>query len=308
MSKRQIPVLVICGPTASGKTGLAIQLARHIPLEIISADSRQIYRQMDIGTAKATPAEQAAVPHHMLDLLDPDQEFSVAEYVAMARPIIAQIDQRGNLPCVVGGTGLYIKALIGGLAPLPPADQELRNSLKSQENQYGSGTLYRSLQSIDPEAAARIHPNNLVRIIRALEIHAQAGQRMSDLHAGHRFADRPYRTLQIAPDLERNLLFQRIDDRAEWMLESGLVAEVAGLVARYSAELKALQTLGYREVLGFLDGLDSAEQMLAKIRHHTRQYAKRQLTWFRKDAEIIWVDSSTESGRVLQSIENFISR
>lgn len=308
MSNRQIPVLVICGPTASGKTGLALQLAEHYPLEIISADSRQIYRQMNIGTAKVSVAEQARVPHHMIDLIDPDQEFSVAEFVDRARPLIEQIARRGKLPCVVGGTGLYIKALLGGLAPLPAADPELRSRLHAKEQSCGPGTLHRELRALDPLAAERIHPNNLVRIVRALEICTLSGRRMSELHAAHRFAEQPYQTLQIAPGLDRSELFHRIDRRAQQMLEEGLIAEVEGLVASYSADLKVLQTLGYREVLEYLTGQVSAEQMLENIRHHTRQYAKRQLTWFRKDGEIIWVDSFTESGRVIQSIVNIIKR
>jgi len=308
MSDRQIPLLVICGPTASGKTGLALQLAKHFPLEIISADSRQVYRYMDIGTAKASVEEQALVPQHMLDLINPDQEFSVADYVDLARPLIEQIDQRGKLPCVVGGTGLYIRALIGGLAPLPGADPALRRILHAREEQSGSGTLHRELQKIDPLAAEKIHPNNLIRIVRALEIATLSGRKMSDLHADHRFADQPYRVLEIAPYSSREELFQRIGLRAEQMLKEGLVAEVQGLVARYSAEMKTLQTLGYREVLEFLAGRVSREQLLENIRQHTRQYAKRQLTWFRKDPEIIWVDSSTESGKVLRSIEDFIQR
>ena len=307
MNDGQIPVLVICGPTASGKTGMALQLAEHYPLEIVSADSRQVYRQMNIGTAKASPQEQARVPHHLIDVVDPDQEFSVADYVALARPEITRIVQRGNIPCVVGGTGLYIRALLGGLAPLPAADSQLRRKLQAREG-TDPGSLYRELQRIDPPAAAQIHPRNIVRIIRALEVFHLSGQRMSDLHAEHRFADQPYRSLQIAPDLDRAELFRRIDQRAGQMLEAGLVAEVEGLLASYSAELKILRTLGYQEVLEFLAGQVTATQLLDNIRHHTRQYAKRQLTWFRKEPEIIWVDSYIKSGRVLQSIANFIHR
>jgi tRNA dimethylallyltransferase len=308
MGDRRRPLLVICGPTGSGKTALALELAGHFPLEIISADSRQVYRQMDIGTAKATPEEQALVPHHLIDLIDPDQEFSVAEFVELARPLIAEIDQRGHLPCVVGGTGLYIRALLGGLAEVPAADPEVRRRLQVREESGGPGTLHRALRAIDPAAAGQIHPHNIKRLVRALEIYTLTGRRMSDLHADHRFADEPFRTLQIAPDSERAELFRRIDLRAEQMLKDGLVLEVERLIERYSPALKALQTLGYREVLEFWGGQIPAALMLEKIRLHTRQYAKRQLTWFRKNREIIWVDSSTESGRVLQSIENLIQR
>jgi tRNA dimethylallyltransferase len=304
MSK--IPVLVICGPTASGKTAAALQLARRFPLEIISADSRQVYRQMDIGTAKATADEQAQLPHHLIDLIDPDQEFSVADFVDQARPLIEQIHRADKLPCVVGGTGLYIRALLGGLAPLPAADQSLRTALHRRETLQGPGTLHRELQQVDPASAASIHPNNLVKIVRALEVCRLSGRPMSELQAEHQFAEQPYRALQLAPQLEREELYRRIDGRAGRMLEAGLIAETEGLLARYSADLKALQTLGYREVLDFLSGQLNYAQMLEMIALHTRQYAKRQLTWFRKESEIIWVDSFSESGRVLQSIENIL--
>jgi tRNA dimethylallyltransferase len=306
MSQIQLPLLVICGPTASGKTAWAMQLAKRYPLEIISADSRQVYRRMDIGTAKATVEEQTEIPHHMIDLIDPDQEFSVADFVDRTRPLIEEINRAGKLPCVVGGTGLYIKALLGGLAPLPSADEALRAALHRRESSTGVGTLHQELQKIDPISAAAIHPNNLIRIVRALEVYHLAGRKMSELHAGHRFAEQPYRVMQLAPQMERDQLYRKIDSRAKQMLADGLIAETEGLVAAYSAKLKALQTLGYREVLGFLAGDLDYAQMLDKIAQHTRQYAKRQLTWFRKESEIIWVDSSTESGKVLRSIDKLL--
>ena len=306
MSQFQIPVLVICGPTASGKTALALQLAKRFPLEIISADSRQVYRQMDIGTAKVTAAEQAQLPHHMIDLIDPDQEFSVSDFVDHARPLIEKIHWSGKLPCVVGGTGLYIRALLGGLAPLPSADESLRSELHQREQLLGSGTLHRELQQVDPVSASGIHPNNLIKIVRALEVCQLSGRQMSELQAEHRFADQPYRTLKLTPHLEREELNRRINGRAVQMLEAGLVAETEGLIARYSTDLKALQTLGYREVLEYLAGDLDFSQMLEMIALHTRQYAKRQQTWFRKEPEIIWVDSFSESGTVTKSIENLL--
>ncbi|HEY5674575.1 MAG TPA: tRNA (adenosine(37)-N6)-dimethylallyltransferase MiaA [Malonomonas sp.] len=306
MSQNQQPLLVICGPTASGKTAWALQLARRYPLEIISADSRQVYRQMDIGTAKASAAERAQIPHHMIDLIDPDQEFSVADFVDQARPLIDQIHQAGKLPCVVGGTGLYIRALLGGLAPVPSGDEALRAELHQRESSEGAGTLHRELLQVDPVSAAAIHPNNLIRLVRALEVYHLSGQPLSELQAGHRFAEQPYRVMKLAPQQERDQLYRRIDSRAKQMLEEGLIAETEWLVARYSANLKALQTLGYREVLGYLARELDATQLLETIAQHTRQYAKRQLTWFRKEPEIIWVDSLSESGRVLRSIDKFL--
>lgn len=305
----KIPLLVICGPTGSGKTSLALSLTEHYPLEIISADSRQVFRQMDIGTAKATEEELALAPHHMIDLIDPDQSFSVAEFVDRAEPLIEQIHKRRRIPCVVGGTGLYIRALLGGLADnLPQGDDELRRQLHEREVQEGPGTLHRELVKVDPAAAEEIHPNNLIRTVRALEVFMISGRRMSELKCAHRFAEEKYSVLQFAPDWPRDDLYERIDRRAQMMLDQGLVDEVRGIAERYSYELKALQTLGYREVVRYLKGEIDADQMLEDIRKYTRQYAKRQLTWFRRDEEIIWVDSSSESGKVVQSIDNFIQQ
>ena len=302
----KLPVLVICGPTGSGKTALALSLAEKFQLEIISADSRQVYRRMDIGTAKATSFEQAVIPHHMIDLVDPDQEFSVADFVDLARPLILQIALRGRIPCIVGGTGLYIRALLGGLADLPSADQKLRKQLHQREQEEGAGSLYRELQRVDPVAAAEIHPNNLIRIVRALEVCIVSGRKISELKAEHSFSEQPYRVLKLAPDFPRSELYSRINQRTGQMLSSGLVDEVRGLVEDYSFELKTLQTLGYREVVRYLIAEINAEQMSDDIQKHTRQYAKRQLTWFRKEADIIWVDSSMKSGKVVKSIDEFL--
>jgi tRNA dimethylallyltransferase len=308
LTTEQIPIVVICGPTGSGKTGLALSLAEKFPLEIISADSRQIYRRMDIGTAKATVEEQAIVPHHMIDLIDPDQEFSVAEFVDLARSLIREISERGKIPCIVGGTGLYIRALLGGLAQLPSSNFELRKQLHQREDDEGPGSLFRELQQVDPVAAAEIHPNNIVRIVRALEVCAISGRRISELKAAHSFSEQPYRALKLVPEFARAELYTRINHRSKQMIACGLVDEVRGLVESYSFDLKVLQTLGYREVGRYINEEISAEQMLADIQKCTRQYAKRQLTWFRKEPEIIWVDSTMESVKVIQSIDNFILR
>jgi len=301
----QLPLLVICGPTGSGKTSLALSLAEKFSLEIISADSRQVYRRMNIGTAKATSSEQKIMPHHLIDLIEPDQEFSVAEFVDRAHPQIHDIIARGKLPCVVGGTGLYIRALLGGLAQLPTGDPKLRLQLHQREKEEGAGTLYRYLQQVDPVAAAEIHPHNLIRIVRALEVYTLSGQKISVLKAEHRFAEQPYRTMKLAPEFPRKELYFRINQRTKQMLDGGLIAEVEELVNDYSVDLKVLRTLGYREVVDYLCGNISAEQMETDIKKHTRQYAKRQLTWFRKESDIIWVDSINESGKIIQSIDSF---
>ncbi len=302
----QIPLLVIQGPTASGKTSWAVRLAERFPLEVISADSRQVYRRMDIGTAKASVEERAGIPHHMLDLIDPDQSYSVSEYFTTARTVAADIFARGKLPCVVGGTGLYIRALIGGLAEVPRGDDALRKQLEQLEIQRGKGSLYSDLQQVDPEAADRIHPNNLVKVIRALEVYQLTGQKLSELQRNHGFSDSHFRPLILAPAWTKEILHQRIAERTRTMLTAGLIEETAGLIAEYGEELKSLQTLGYREVLGYLRGDATLDVVRDKIALQTRRYAKRQLTWFRKDLATIWVDSCHESDRVLKLIDDLI--
>lgn len=300
----KIPLLVICGPTGSGKSALALSLASDYPIEIVCADSRQVYRMMDIGTAKATIAEQAELPHHMIDLIDPDQEYSVAEYVATARPLIADIHARGKLPCVVGGTGLYIRALLGGLAPLPTGDESLRQSLHQWEIDQGAGTLHQELERIDSQAAREIHPHNIVRIVRALEVCRLTGRKFSEIKATHDFVDHTYQVVKLAPFHPRERLYQCINARTDQMLAEGLVDEVQAVIKRYSSDLKSLQTLGYREVVRYLRQEIDAQQMRADIQKFTRQYAKKQLTWFRKEPELIWVDSRAKSDTVNISIDH----
>jgi tRNA dimethylallyltransferase len=302
-------VVLLCGPTASGKTGLALQLASHRRVEIVSADSRQVFRGMDIGTAKATPAEQALVPHHLLDVVDPDEEFSVADFLPRARRIIAAIHDRGRLPLVVGGTGLYIRALTEGLVDVPGADPVLRQRLAAEERAAGPGTLHRRLAAVDPAAAANIPPRNLVRVIRALEIWELTGTPLSAHQAAHGFAERPYHCLKLGLLPPREELEKRIAERVDEMLARGLVAEVAGLLeAGFSPNLKALQTIGYREVIAHLQGDCGPAQMRERIIVNTRRYAKRQLTWFRKDKSIIWVDSLRESARILSLFDDFMTQ
>lgn len=303
-----IPILVIQGPTASGKTSWALRLAERYPLEIISADSRQIYRGMDIGTAKVSAEERLRVPHHMIDIIDPDQSYSVADFVEAARPLAKSIHARGKLPCVVGGTGLYIRSLIGGLADLPGGDDALRQELRSREELSGPGTLHLELSRVDPEAAKSIHSNNLVKIIRALEVYALSGRRMSELQRKHDFSDNFFTPLSFAPDWPRETLYQRIQQRTSDMLQQGLVEETRTLLKKYGEHVKSLQTLGYREILGYLRHEFSLEEARTQIEVQTRRYAKRQLTWFRKEPETIWVDSCEESGRVVKLIDNLIQQ
>lgn len=300
------PLLILCGPTAAGKTALALDLAKEFGLEIISADSRQVYRGMDIGTAKATPEEQAQVPHHLLDLVDPDQDFTVAQFSDLAHAAIADIFRRRFRPALVGGTGLYIQVVTEGLIDVPGADAELRRELLARESAEGPGSLYRLLQSSDPETAQRLFPRDVVRIVRALEVAHLTGQPLSALQRRHGFNDQPYRTLKLALTLDREQLYQRIDRRVEAMFAAGLLEETRNLLAPgYAADSKALRTIGYKEAIACLRGEATADETIAAIQLATRRYAKRQLTWLRRDKSIIWVDYSRESARILSLIENF---
>lgn len=303
----KIPLLIIQGPTASGKTAWAIRLAQQFPLEVISADSRQVYRRMTIGTAKPSAEERSAVPHHMLDLIEPDQNYSVAAYVEQARAIAADIFARGKQPCVVGGTGLYIRALVGGLADVPHGNTALRDQLTEREQRLGAGTLHRELAQIDVQAAAAIHPHNLVKIIRALEVFQLSGQTMSALQQKHGFNDDFFRPLILAPLWPKEVLHQRIAQRTGQMLEQGLIDETRQLIIRYGQQLKALQTLGYRETLAYLRKELSLAELDTEIQTQTRRYAKRQMTWFRKEKQTIWVDSCQKSDKVYNLIHNFMT-
>lgn len=302
----RIPLLVICGPTASGKTALALELAERWPFEVISADSRQVYRSMDIGTAKPTPDELRRLRHHLVDVVDPEDDFSAADFVRLGHAAIAAVVARGKLPVLVGGTGLYIQALTEGLLDAPGADAELRRQLLAAEAAGGAGTLHRRLAAVDPVSAARLPPRNLVRIVRALEVYQLSGRPLSDLQAEHGFADQPYRLLVLGLTAAREELYRRIDRRSEQMFTAGLIEETRALLARGVApECKGLRTIGYREVVRLLSGDIDQATALALVQRETRRYAKRQLTWFAKTPEIIWVDSSREFGKIPSLIEHF---
>jgi len=281
---------VICGPTASGKTGFAIQLAIRFAGEIIGADSMQIYRRMDIGTAKPTPEETRTVPHHMVDVVDPDESYDAERFAAAARGVISDLLFRKRLPLVVGGTGLYIKALVHGLFTMPRVDPGIREQLQAEIEKTGATAAFDRLRRVDLISAERIHPNDTHRIIRALEVYDQTGTPLSELQARHRFRDHPYRVLKIGLHMERERLYARIDRRAEEMLDAGLVDEVLSLLASgYDFGLKPMQSIGYRHVCEHLKGQTTREEMIRTLKRDTRRYAKRQMTWFRADPEIRWI-------------------
>jgi tRNA dimethylallyltransferase len=293
----QPPLLVLVGPTAVGKTAVAIELALRLQGEVVSADSMQVYRGLDIATAKPTPVEMKGVPHHLLDVVDPNEEFNVARYRDLAREAIARIHERGNLPVLSGGTGLYIKAVLGEfLFPDTSRSPQLRRELTDFARTEGAEALHARLAEVDPESAARLHVNDIRRVIRALEIFTQTGIPMSKhlAQATVEEVEPRYRTVQVGLTRPRQQLYDRINHRVRVMVEQGLLQETEDLLA--SGVLKegsvAAQALGYKEMRRFLEGECSLEEAVARLQQATRRYAKRQYTWFRHQAKIQWFDLS----------------
>lgn len=285
----KIQVVVIGSPTATGKTRLAMELAQSADGEIINADSLQVYRYLDIGTAKPTRAEREKITHHLLDVVDPDGEFNAAIYAEKARAVIEKLAGEGKRVFVVGGTGLYIRALLRGILATPPIDHHVRNYYKDLRDRYGREHLYQLLSEKDPQAALRINPNDSVRVIRALEVFEQCGESLIALQKRHAFADCPYEVCKIGLCVERGELKKRIAARTEQMAREGLVEEVRGILARgYSETLKPLQSLGYRQVIEFIHGRYGWDRAIDLINRATWQYSKRQWTWFSADADIQW--------------------
>jgi tRNA dimethylallyltransferase len=306
MNKDKQKIVVLAGPTAVGKSALGIELAQLFKAEILNADSMQVYRGLDIGTAKPGPAERQVVPHHLLDLVNPDEEFNAALYRQMAVPLIAAIGARGKVPLLVGGTGLYIKTLIGGLLACPPLDPDLRRSLQQECRERGSAALYERLKILDPQAADKIHPQDKIRIMRALEIIKLTGSRFSAQVKGHGFKDSPFQSLKICLHLDRDQLYQRINQRCLAMIDKGLLAETKALLAKgYSSELKPLKSIGYRHMIQYLHGNSLWDQVIQNFQADTRRYAKRQMTWFRADPEVVWFDSEQKE-KILETIKKFL--
>ena len=293
MTSQTGPVVAIMGPTASGKTGLALELAKHIPAEIISVDSALVYRHMDIGTAKPTPEEMAIAPHWLVDIIEPNEAYSVAEFVKDATRLIGEIHSRGKLPILAGGTIMYFNALINGISPLPKSDTKIRDDIAREAEEKGWQVLYDELAVIDPVAAARIHPNDPQRLTRALEVFRSSGQTLT--HWQQQATTRcPYNIEQfaIAPQ-DRAVLHDRIAQRFDLMLEQGLVAEVEKLYQRgdLNEDMPSIRSVGYRQVWQYLNGELSYADMRDRGIIATRQLAKRQLTWLRGWSELTWLDT-----------------
>lgn len=305
-------VIIISGPTATGKTDLAIKVAKLYNGEIINADALQVYKYMNIGTAKPTPQQILAVPYHLIDILTPDQPFDLYNFVQKARSLISQIIEKGKIPLVTGGTCLYIRGLIKGIAEgLPPPDPELRERLLRMEREKSNGYLHKLLLEVDPETGLRLHPNDLVRIVRALEVFYKTGKPMSIILKRHGFKEERYNYLWIVLDLDRKILKERIRKRTEAMIEKGFINEVQQLLDKgYNLSHKPLRALGYRHVIEYLEGkYKTIEELIEKITVDTYRFSKRQRRWLKGEGEnLYWIDVGKDrfEEEVYSVVERFL--
>ncbi len=305
------PLVIITGPTAVGKTALSVKLAKQLNGEIISADSMQVYRYMDIGSAKVTREEMDGVPHHLIDVLDPREEFNVVTFQRMAKEALEGIYARGHLPIIAGGTGFYIQALLYDI-DFTETDEDtfFRNELENKAAKEGPEVLHRMLTEVDPESAAAIHANNVKRVIRALEFYQQTGTKISEHNEKERQKESPYQFFYYVLTTDRPVLYDRIDRRVDQMMEQGLVEEVCRLREMgCTRELTSMQGLGYKEILAYLDGELSLEEAVYILKRDTRHFAKRQLTWFKRERDVWWLnlpDFENDREKVLAHIINEI--
>lgn len=286
------PLVILSGPTACGKTSLSIDLAKRIDGEIISADSMQVYRGFDIGTAKVTEAEKDGIPHYLIDELDPTEEFNVFEFQSRARKYIADISSRGKIPMIVGGTGFYIQSVLYDIDFSDESDDKsFRHELEILAEEMGSGYLYQQLMECDPDAAKEIHPNNTKRVIRALEFFHETGQQISEHNRIQQQKESPYNYAYFVLNRPRNILYERINRRVDQMIHEGLPEEVSGLLEiGYGEDLLSMQGLGYKELVPYVKGQISLEEASDLLKKNTRHFAKRQITWFKREKDTIWID------------------
>jgi tRNA dimethylallyltransferase len=306
--ERATPRLVIVlGPTGIGKSRLGVELAEVFGGEVLNADSMQVYRHMDVGTAKPTPEERRGIKHHLIDLVAPDEPFHAGLYRTVGRRTIDSLHQAGTPIFVVGGTGLYIKALTQGLFNSPKVNPLIRERLKQEASQEGRAPLYQRLKEVDPETASRIHSNDLFRTIRALEVFESTGIPISLFRKQHRFGDRPYFTLKLGLEMDRDKLYRRIEARVDRMIDRGFLQEVEGLLNMgYGPALKPMQSLGYKQMVKFLSKEFGWDEALRQMKRETRHYAKRQWTWFKADREISWRDESEDRKKTVFEVRAFL--
>lgn len=305
-------VLAVVGPTASGKTALGVALAKRYDGEVISADSMQIYEGLDIVSAKPTPAEMQGIPHHLISILPRTKRFSVAEYADMAHEKIREVVNRGHLPILVGGTGLYIDTVLGGMqfSHEEQTDSTVRTVLTARLEREGKAALHAQLAALDPEAAAAIHPNNAVRVIRALEVCLTTGSTFTQYKKDNAAHPSPYEALLLGLDWDRDVLYSRIDHRVTQMAEAGMLEEVRTVMTQETMPSTAAAAIGYKELLPYFAGERSLADCLDDVRRESRRYAKRQMTWFRRNAQIQWLKmyESDEAGKILEKAEKIIAK
>jgi tRNA dimethylallyltransferase len=299
-------LLVLLGPTASGKTALSLHLARHFSGEIVSCDSVAVYREMEIGTAKPSLAERRLVPHHLIDVADISEAFTAGDYSRRARAALADITSRGKLPIVTGGTGLYLRALIDGLFPAPQASKELRERLRRASTK--PNWLHRVLTRLDRDAADQIHPNDAPKLIRAIEVSLAAGKPMTQAWQAGRDRLEGYRIIRIGLNPDRQALYERINQRAAAMFDSGLVEETRNLAAKYGETARPLTSLGYRQAIAVLKQEICLPEAIAKAQQGHRNYAKRQMTWFRKEADVQWLEGFGDQQDVREEAERTVQQ
>jgi tRNA dimethylallyltransferase len=304
-------LVVVLGPTASGKTALSLALAERFRGEIVNCDSVATYREFEIGTAKPNAAERARVPHHLLDFVEPTDHITAGEYSRRARPVLQEIKQRGRLPVVVGGTGLYLRALLDGLSPGPQRSEELRERLREKAEIKGASYLHRVLRRMDSDASAKIHANDLPKLIRAIEVCLGARRKMSEMWKQGRDPLRSFRILRIGLNPEREALYGRINERARQMFELGLVEETRGLVAKYGEAPWPLGSLGYRQAVQLIRGEIGEAAALHAAQQAHRNYAKRQMTWFRREPGVTWLTGFGDEGTIqrwaVELVQNSLS-
>ena len=307
------PLVALVGPTAIGKSRLGIELAKALETEILTADSCQVYRGMDIGTDKPTFSERQGVPHRLIDLVEPDQSFNVGDFRRRALQEISQLHSQGRLPLLIGGTGLYIRGLLRGLCPGPPANWAIRQALTQEATEQGWGFLHEKLQKVDPDLARRLHPHDRPKVLRGLEVYHELGIPLSRMQQQHQFQETSYPFLLIGLTMERQTLYRRIEARVEWEIEKGLIEETRGLLGQgYSRDLGSMKGLGYRQFSGYLAGDYSYDEAVRLLKRDTRHFAKRQMTWFRKEPGIHWLtieeaDIPTQAAnRILKKINEFL--
>ena len=308
------PLVVLVGPTAVGKSRVAVELAKRLETEIVTADSRQIYSGMDVGTDKPPVESRQGIPHRLIDLVNPDQSFNTGLFRQHALEAIGELYGCGKLPLVVGGTGLYVRTLLQGLCEAPSADPTVRTQLCEDSRRQGPDRLYARLVEVDPITASKLHPRDTSKVIRALEVHQLSGQPMSEFQRRHGFADRPFTALVIGLDRDRAALYRRIEERIDWQLANGLLEETRRLLDQgYRRESSALKGLGYRQIAEHLAGEYDWPEMVRLFKRDTRHFAKRQMTWFRKQQGITWVMLSEREttgmivDRVAELVETFLT-